>query len=156
MIMDRRNDPITPILSQWTYQAMIHELLGIDNGRVDLSHLKDNRPETTEIVLSSDQDLFYKDNMYLNLGELGNNIKTYVDDYQVKHNSTKEIESIQDMKRFVEEYPEFRKLSGNVSKHVTLVGELSRQVNAGKLLEYGELEQSLAVSNSHNNHSKVL
>lgn len=153
--MDRRNDPVTPILSQWTYQAMIHELLGIDNGRVDLSHLKDNRPETKEVVLSSDQDLFYKNNMYLNLGELGNNIKTYVNDYQVKHNSTKEIDSIQDMKRFVEEYPEFRKLSGNVSKHVTLVGELSRQVNAGKLLEYGELEQSLAVSNSHGNHSKV-
>ena len=50
------------------------------------------------------------------------------------------------MKRFVEEYPEFRKLGGNVSKHVALVGELSRLVGRDKLLEVGELEQGLATS----------
>jgi hypothetical protein len=50
------------------------------------------------------------------------------------------------MKRFVEEYPEFRKLGGNVSKHVALVGELSRLVGKGKLLEIGEVEQGLATS----------
>ena len=35
------NDPVTPLLSQWTYQAMVHELLGIVNGRVDLSMVPD-------------------------------------------------------------------------------------------------------------------
>jgi vacuolar protein sorting-associated protein 45 len=34
LILDRRNDPVTPLLSQWTYQAMVHELCGITNGRV--------------------------------------------------------------------------------------------------------------------------
>ena len=48
------------------------------------------------------------------------------------------------MKRFVEEYPEFRKLGGNVSKHVALVGELSRLVGRDKLLDLGEVEQGLA------------
>src|ERR1700742_2973265 len=56
------------------------------------------------------------------------------------------ITSISDMKRFVEEYPEFRKLGGNVSKHVALVGELSRLVGRDKLLELGEVEQGLATS----------
>lgn len=41
LILDRRNDPVTPLLSQWTYQAMVHELLGIQNGRVDLSLVPD-------------------------------------------------------------------------------------------------------------------
>lgn len=45
LILDRRNDPVTPLLSQWTYQAMVHELLGIQNGRVDLSLVPDIRPE---------------------------------------------------------------------------------------------------------------
>lgn len=45
LILDRRNDPVTPLLSQWTYQAMVHELLGIQNGRVDLSQSPDNQPE---------------------------------------------------------------------------------------------------------------
>jgi hypothetical protein len=27
---------VTPLLSQWTYQAMVHELVGINNGRVTI------------------------------------------------------------------------------------------------------------------------
>ena len=45
LIVDRREDPITPLLTQWTYQAMVHELLGINNGRVNLSDVPDIRPE---------------------------------------------------------------------------------------------------------------
>ena len=33
LILDRRDDPVTPLLNCWTYQAMIHELLGIKNNR---------------------------------------------------------------------------------------------------------------------------
>jgi hypothetical protein len=93
--------------------------------------------------------------MLLNLGELGANIKSYVDEYQTKTKSNANIESIADMKRFVEDYPEFRKLSGNVSKHVTLVGELSRLVDKGNMLEVSELEQSLACTDTHSNDLKV-
>ncbi|KAJ3005378.1 UNVERIFIED_CONTAM: vacuolar protein sorting-associated protein 45, partial [Siphonaria sp. JEL0065] len=149
LIMDRRNDAVTPLLNQWTYQAMVHELFGITNGRVDLTSINDVRPELREIVLSSESDPFYKKTMFLNFGELGGNIKAYVDEYQAKHKSSMNIESINDMKKFMEDYPEFRKLSGNVTKHVTLVGELSRRVEVDGLLEAGEVEQSLACSENH-------
>ncbi|TDZ19098.1 Mitochondrial translation optimization protein 1 [Colletotrichum orbiculare MAFF 240422] len=149
LILDRREDPVTPLLTQWTYQAMVHHLLGINNGRVDLSDVPDIRPELKEIVLSPDQDPFFKKNMFLNFGDLGGNIKDYVEQYQSKTQNNADIESIADMKRFIEEYPEFRKLSGNVSKHVTLVSELSRRVGAENLLEVSELEQSLACNDNH-------
>ncbi|KAK4169211.1 Sec1-like protein [Cladorrhinum sp. PSN259] len=149
LILDRREDPITPLLMQWTYQAMVHHLLGIKNGRVDLSSVPDIRPELEEIALSQDQDPFFKKNMYLNFGDLGSNIKDYVEQYQSKTKNNADIESITDMKRFIEEYPEFRKLSGNVSKHVTLVSELSRRVRDERLLEVSELEQSLACNDNH-------
>lgn len=155
LILDRRDDPITPLLTQWTYQAMVHELIGINNGRVDLRDVPEIRPELREIVLSQDQDPFFKKNMYQNFGDLGQNIKEYVEQYQVKTQNTMNIESIADMKRFVEDYPEFRKLSGNVSKHVTLVGELSRRVGEDNLLDVSELEQSLACNDNHGNDLKV-
>ena len=60
------------------------------------------------------------------------------------------------MKRFIEDYPEFRKLSGNVSKHVTLVSELSRRVGSENLLEVSELEQSLACNDNHGTDLKVI
>ena len=36
LLIDRKEDPVTPLLLQWTYQAMVHELLGIRCNRVDL------------------------------------------------------------------------------------------------------------------------
>lgn len=60
------------------------------------------------------------------------------------------------MKRFVEEYPEFRRLSGNVTKHVTLVTELSRRVGTDNLLDVSELEQSLACNDNHSQDVKTL
>ncbi len=155
LILDRREDPATPLLNQWTYQAMVHQLIGIQNGRVQLGEIPDIRPELREIVLSQDQDPFFKKNMYLNFGDLGGNIKDYVEQYQSKTKNNANIESITDMKRFIEEYPEFRKLSGNVSKHVTLVSELSRRVAAESLLEVSEVEQSLACNDNHANDLRV-
>ena len=67
-----------------------------------------------------------------------------VKDFQSKTASQSSLDTIADMKRFVEEFPEFRKLSGNVSKHVTLVGELSRLAARDRLFDVSEVEQGLA------------
>ncbi|KAH9447912.1 hypothetical protein MJO29_011224 [Puccinia striiformis f. sp. tritici] len=153
LIIDRKDDPVSPLLTQWTYQAMVHEILGIENGRVDLSGVPEIRNELKEIVLSTEQDQFFNKNLYSNFGDLGASIKSYVTEFQAKSVSSKlvagKIDTVQDMKKFLEEYPEHRKLSTNVSKHVTLVGELSRLVSQLKLLEVSELEQSLAANESH-------
>lgn len=146
LILDRRNDPVTPLLSQWTYQAMVHELMGIQNGRVDLSLIPDIRPELKEVTLTPAIDPFFQAHHLATFGDLGTALKAYVQSYQshsLAHDPSA-INSISDMKRFVEEYPEFRKLGGNVSKHVAIVGELSRVVERDKLLDIGEVEQGLA------------
>ncbi|KAH9980329.1 Sec1-like protein [Lactifluus volemus] len=146
LILDRRNDPVTPMLSQWTYQAMVHELLGIRNGRVDMSTVPDIRPELSEITLTTSTDPFFQANHLATFGDLGTALKSYVQSYQARSlaHQPSSVNSISEMKQFVEEYPEFRKLGGNVSKHVALVGELSRLVEKDKLLELGEVEQGLA------------
>ncbi|KAJ3901024.1 Sec1 family-domain-containing protein [Lentinula edodes] len=148
LILDRRNDPVTPLLSQWTYQAMVHELIGIQNGRVDLSSVPDIRQELSEVTLTTSTDPFFQAHHLETFGDLGTSLKDYVQSYQSRSlaHSPSSINSISDMKRFIEDYPEFRKLSGNVSKHVALVGELSRLVSKHKLLEVGEVEQGLATS----------
>ncbi|KAI3648425.1 hypothetical protein MP228_006279 [Amoeboaphelidium protococcarum] len=156
LLLERRNDPVTPLVSPWTYQAMVHELLEIQNGRVSLANVPDIRAELKEVVLSAYNDQFYRKNMFMNLGDLSESIRNYVAEYQSKSHSTMNIESISDMKRFVEEYPEFRKMSGNVSMHVAIVSELSRLVNKFSLLEIGELEQSLATIDSHTNDLRIL
>jgi len=152
LILDRRDDPVTPLLTPWTYQALVHELLGIRNNRVDLKGVPGVRKDLQEIVLSSEQDPWFKQTMYLNFGDLGVKIKELVDEYQSKTKSNQSIETIDDIKKFVENYPEFRKLSGNVTKHVTLMGELSRIVDKRTLLDLSEIEQDLANKQDHSTH----
>ncbi|XP_042747786.1 vacuolar protein sorting-associated protein 45 isoform X3 [Lagopus leucura] len=183
LILDRSDDAITPLLNQvnhlscprgssecwqcteprgsssqpdgvWTYQAMVHELLGINNNRVDLSRVPGISKDLREVVLSAENDEFYANNMYLNFAEIGSNIKNLMEDFQKrKPKEQQKLESIADMKAFVENYPQFKKMSGTVSKHVTVVGELSRLVGERSLLEVSEVEQELAC---HSDHSSAL
>lgn len=60
------------------------------------------------------------------------------------------------LQAFVENYPQFKKMSGTVSKHVTVVGELSRLVAERNLLEVSEVEQELACQNDHSSALQVL
>lgn len=149
LILDRRDDPITPLLMEWTYQAMVHEVLSITNNRVDLRGVPGIRDELKEIVLSPESDAFYKSNMYANFGDLGVAVKQMVDEYQDKSKLNTNIQTIDEMKRFVESYPEFRKMAGNVSKHVALMSELSRIMDARSLMDVSELEQELACNQNH-------
>lgn len=47
-------------------------------------------------------------NIYANFGEIGQTIKTLMDEFQIKAKSQKKVESIADMKNFVETYPHFK------------------------------------------------
>nr|CAD7589313.1 unnamed protein product [Timema genevievae] len=149
LIVDRRDDPVTPLLNQWTYQAMVHELLTITNNRVNLSEVTGVSKDLKEVVLSAEQDQFYANNLYLNFGEIGQTIKDLMEEFQKKAKNHKKVESISDMKNFVETYPQFKKMSGTVAKHVTVVGELSSLVSRYNLLEVSELEQMLACQSEH-------
>ncbi|XP_063896560.1 vacuolar protein sorting-associated protein 45 [Helicoverpa armigera] len=156
LIVDRRDDPVTPLLNQWTYQAMVHELLSINNNRVSLAHVPDVHKDFKEVVLASEQDEFYAKNLYSNFGEIGQTMKSLMDEFQKKAKSHQKVESIADMKNFVETYPLFKKMSGTVTKHVTVVGELSSCVTRHHLLEVSELEQEISCQSDHVKHLQRL
>ncbi|KAM9970538.1 hypothetical protein ACTFIW_008487 [Dictyostelium discoideum] len=150
LILDRKDDPITPLLHQWTYQAMIHELLTINNNRVSLAKAPGIKDELKEVVLSLDHDIFYKENLYKNFGDLGASIKDLVDQFQDKMNTNQNIQTIDDMKKFIENYPNFQKFSTTVSKHVSLMDELNRLISLDNLMEVSEVQQELACNHDHN------
>ena len=81
LLLDRREDPVTPLLTQWTYQAMVHQLLGINNNRVSLAGAPGVGRDLQEILLSPDQDEFYQANIYSNFGEIGQTIKVTLTRY---------------------------------------------------------------------------
>lgn len=90
--------------------------------------------------------------MYANFGEIGEAIQTLVKNFQDKKgNMGGKLDSISDIKDFITEYPEFKKMSGTVSKHVALVTELSKEVTANDLCKVSELEQNIACGQERDN-----
>ena len=52
LILDRTDDPLTPLLNQWTYQAMVHELIGLSFFLFDL-HTRKHGSRTLQYLLLS-------------------------------------------------------------------------------------------------------
>lgn len=151
LIVDRNFDPITPLITPWTYQSMIHELIGIDRNILKL-------PENNEqLTLSETQDTFYHESMYLNYGDLTEKFQKYVDDYkkQTKQSSIQNLKTqdLTELKRILTRFPEFKKLSNNILKHLNIISEIDKQISKQNLWAVGELQQTIACNLE--NHQQV-
>eukprot|EP00518_Triparma_eleuthera_P004059 CAMPEP_0182463604 /NCGR_PEP_ID=MMETSP1319-20130603/7751_1 /TAXON_ID=172717 /ORGANISM="Bolidomonas pacifica, Strain RCC208" /LENGTH=591 /DNA_ID=CAMNT_0024663171 /DNA_START=336 /DNA_END=2106 /DNA_ORIENTATION=- len=156
LVLDRLDDPVTPLLSQWTYQAMCHELLGLNDARLLLKGAPNVSKDLEEVVLNPETDTFYRDNRFSNFGELGENIRTLLESYQAEQKRNANITTIADMQTFMERYPAFRAQSHSVSKHVAVMTELARLVDQCALMDVSAFEQDLACADSHSEHLRGL
>ena len=152
LILDRRDDPVTPLLSQWTYQAMVHELIGIENDRVDLRGRPGIADDLTEVVLSAGSDAFFAAHMHDNFGDVSAACKAALDAYQRDAKMNENITSIEDMQNFLERFPAFKAQAHQVSKHVAIATELARLVGEQELMDVSALEQDIAANDSHAEH----
>ena len=79
-----------------------------------------------------------------------NHCHRYIDEYKFTHTYTHTH-----TQQFIENYPQFRKLSGTVSKHVAVVSELSRLVSEHHLMAVSECEQDLVTGSDKAGAMKV-
>uniref|UniRef100_A0A0D3CW57 Uncharacterized protein n=1 Tax=Brassica oleracea var. oleracea TaxID=109376 RepID=A0A0D3CW57_BRAOL len=72
--------------------AMVHELIGLQDNKVDLRSIGSlPKDQQVEVVLPSEQDAFFKSNMYLGILEM--NIKRMLDDFQQVAKSNQNIQT---------------------------------------------------------------
>ena len=87
---------------------MVHELVGIKDNRVDLKHLEHLSEEMKEVVISSEDDHFYRRVMHYNFGDLSGEIQGLVSKFLASKKSAAQFNSIEDMQRVIENFPEFK------------------------------------------------
>ncbi|WIA34599.1 hypothetical protein OEZ86_012919 [Tetradesmus obliquus] len=143
LLLDRCDDPVTPLLMQWTYQAMIHELVGIRDNTAVLTSAK--VPEQyREVVVDPASDEFYRSHLFANYGEVGLSVKELVDKFSSQSAAHKQVSSLDDMRRFILEHSDFSRAQANVTKHVNVVTQLSEAVAQRSLMDVSTLEQDLS------------
>lgn len=132
---------------------MIHELMGINNNKINLKNLK--RPaKYKEFMLSSEQDEFYRNNMFLNYNEIATNVKISMDALKEKFRTIeikkdKKLDTLDEVKTFCEHYPEFKKEYDSISKHFYLLEEIQKLIADNCIFEVSEVEQELTCQNNH-------
>lgn len=138
-LYDRREDPITPLLSQWTYQAMIHELNTIEQNIVKVKHEK--------FVLNEFEDTFFKENLNNDFGDVASKIKLKVEKLG-KEKPNESLDSIEDIKKFMEQLPDKKRESAEITKHTNIIYDLTDQMESKHLLDISSIEQDIACKDS--------
>lgn len=138
LIVDRWHDLTSCLLTQWTLQAMLHQHFGITNNRITYN-------ASDQMAL---QDPFYRHNLYTNYGDFNERLRSMVHDYEqqarLQHQLTDSATaSVVDMKRFIHDYPEWRRKGELVGKWVAVAGHLEQIISNKGLLERSEVEQSM-------------
>lgn len=151
LVLDRKEDPVTPLLTQWTYQAMVHETIGLWSNKVDLPPASSGAAGQ-KVVLDPVHDDFFAEHMYSHFTVFAEAVQARLKEYEAKHKTTGSISSIEDMRRALERLPALRRARDNVSKHVAIMSELDRRVRNHKLFELTVLEQDLAEQDALSRH----
>ncbi|PBJ67879.1 putative vacuolar protein sorting-associated protein [Trypanosoma cruzi] len=148
LILDRSSDVLTPLLTPWTYQAMLHEYIGMQHNRLQFSDATVNE----EYVFSQQDDPFFAANMFANWGDLCNNVKTYVDKCKSTLNIDRSTATMDEIKEFMQRLPQTKSLTGSVTKHATVVSHLSSIIKQRGILDVSLLEQDMVASSNASDH----
>lgn len=153
IITERKEDPATPLVFDWSYLSMLNDIIHIEDNKVTL---KGDSGTAKSYNLFAQEDEFLRANMYSNYGEVASNIEDFLKRITDKKKNTQNIQNFEDMRKVLDSMPEMRKESGNLNKHYELIDEIIKKVKTRRLLEIGEIEQTLVAKENKNDSFKAI
>lgn len=84
IILERKEDPVTPLVFDWSYISMVHECFGLDGNKTQVSGKDYN--------MYIEDDQFLKENLYSNYGEVASNLKDFLQEVANKKKQNLNIE----------------------------------------------------------------
>lgn len=152
ILTDRGFDPVAPVIHEWTYEAMIHDLLeGTPSLRgkvfVYSAETQGGKKETKEHVLD-ERDVMYTELRHRHFAAASIKISTALDELRSRSRvpgraNAMEGLDLKGISKLVRALPEFRDQLALVSTHVELASMLNGIIDLRHLTELGKLEQDL-------------
>lgn len=152
LLLDRADDCLTPLLHDFHYQHMVHDLLKMDGDRITYQAETAEDPNKTE---AKDVLLDEKDSLWVELRgkhiaavieTLSNRIReiTSSGTGSTLTSKTKGNMSLSQMAAALKALPEYREVMSKLSQHMHISHACMDVFRNEALLELGELEQTLA------------
>ncbi|KAG5231240.1 protein transport Sec1a [Salix suchowensis] len=143
LILDRSIDQIAPVIHEWTYDAMCHDLLEMDGNKyaVELPSKTSGNPEKKEVLLE-DQDLVWLELRHAHIADASERLHDKMTTFVSKNKAAQ----MQQSARFAENSSSFAKYNEQVEKltlHIEIAGKINSVIRELGLRDLGQLEQDL-------------
>ncbi|XP_039138227.1 SNARE-interacting protein KEULE-like [Dioscorea cayenensis subsp. rotundata] len=152
LIVDRSIDQIAPVIHEWTYDAMCHDLLNLDGNKYvyEVPGNNGSEPEKKEVLLE-DHDPIWLELRHAHIAEASEKLHEKMTNFitknkaaQIHHHSRDGGElSTRDLQKMVRALPQYSEQIEKLSLHVEIAGKLNRLIRDFELRELGQLEQDL-------------
>ena len=148
LLLDRDNDPITPILTNWKYLSMINEYIGINNNTV----IVNTESKENKFVLNFESDDFMINNIFSDYGSLSENLKNSVQKLKQKNDDMIKLKEDKNIKKLILDTEEYKSVNSNMNKHTTIINYIFKTIKNNNLLKISEYEQELMTNENINNN----
>lgn len=151
MILDRSIDPIAPVIHEWTYDAMCHDLLNMEGNKyVYEINTSTGKPERKEVLLEEHDPVWLElrhlhiADVNLQLNQKMNTLRQKNKAAQIRLGSKEGQElSTRDMHRMVKDLPQYRDQIDKLSLHIDIATKVNEKITEYGLSDIGSLEQDL-------------
>ncbi|KAJ1936633.1 syntaxin binding protein 1, partial [Linderina macrospora] len=151
IIVDRSADPFTPVLHEFTYEAMVYDLLDIEDGNkfkyvVQLA----NGTEEEKSVTLDDSDPIWQEYRFQHISEAQEHIMKKFQGLLGSNRAILDMQAgeklnLSKMRDVVSNMPNFKDQLSLMSAHITMMQQCMDQFNERCLNDLGMLEQNLAM-----------
>ena len=153
LLYDRKEDPISPLINQWTYQAQLHEILGIKNNVLEIKKGTDGlitnaKPEKYVISDVESIDKFFSKYKFADYGTVATAVQQEADKLKNDNEQLNKESSIEELRKIIDQLPEKKKESMAITKHYKLFYSISEYVTKHKLMDLSKLEQDISVNDN--------
>ncbi|KAL3743190.1 hypothetical protein ACJRO7_018485 [Eucalyptus globulus] len=150
LILERSVDQIAPIIHEWTYDAMCHDLLNMEGNKYvhEVPSKTGGAPEKKEVILE-DHDPVWLELRHAHIADASERLHEKMTNF-VSKNKAAQIQqrdgselSTRDLQKMVQALPQYSEQIDKLSLHVEIAGKINRIIRETGLRELGQLEQDL-------------
>ncbi|KAL4562795.1 hypothetical protein LXL04_026826 [Taraxacum kok-saghyz] len=157
LILDRSVDLVAPIIHEWTYDAMCHDLLELDGNKytMEVPNKSGGPPERKDFLLE-DHDPVWLEMRHLHIADASEKLSDKMDTLmstnkvaQLQNKDTSEL-STRDIQQMVQAMPAFNEQKEKLSLHVEIAGKINKVIGEEGLRDLGQIEQDLVFGDAGN------
>ncbi|WKA05559.1 hypothetical protein VitviT2T_023520 [Vitis vinifera] len=150
LILDRSIDQIAPVIHEWTYDAMCHDLLEMDGNKYvhEIPSKTGGEPEKKEVLLE-DHDPVWLELRHVHIADASERLHDKMTNFvsknkaaQLHQRDSNEL-STRDLQKMVQALPQYSEQMEKLSLHVEIAGKINRTIREMGLRDLGQLEQDL-------------